>query len=202
MTIPSYFKCGDCGQIGKGPPWKGLRYKCKHCKKANSHTIWPGPELRSLLEFIGSFDEASLHYPRVVCVFLSSTFELLLEDLLVVMAYQDLLYDEAFMLVDALLEGYQGRSRMLTLYSKIGHGTFHDDVKKTGNKQFLSDWDVIVKSRNNVVHGRLITCEVITPELTERTITDALEVFSQLHNRYNTESLHYRVATENQKNST
>ena len=201
MIIPLYFQCGDCGQVERGPAWEGLRYKCKHCQKANSQTIWPAPELRSLLEFIGSFDEKSPHYPRVACVFLSSAFELLLEDLLAVMAYQDLLYDEVGMLVDALLDGYQGRSRMFTLYSKIGHGTFHDDVKKTGNKQFLSNWDIIVESRNNVIHGRLTNCEAITPELVERTIADALDVFSQLHNQYNAESLHYRVAIENRKSS-
>ena len=106
------------------------------------------------------------------------------------MAFQDLLYEEAYLLVDALLEGYQGRSRMFTLYSKIGYGTFHDAVKKMGNKQFLSNWDVIVEARNNVVHGRINNCENITPDLVERTITDALDVFSQLHNQYNAESQH------------
>ena len=202
MIIPLYFQCGDCGQVESKPSWEKLskyRYKCRHCQQASKQTIWPAPELRNLLEFISGFDEKSPHYPQVTCVFLSSAFELLLEELLSIMAYQDLLYDEAGMLVDALLEGYQGRSRMFTLYSKIGYGTFHDAVKKTGNKQFLSNWDAIVEARNNVVHGRLTNCENITPDLVERTIADALDVFSQLNNQYNTESLHYRVATENRK---
>jgi hypothetical protein len=185
MIIPSYFECGDCGQVERGPAWEGLRYKCKHCQKANSQTIWPTPELRNLLEFVGSFDEKSPHYPQVACVFLSSALEILLEQLLSVMAYQDLFYEQVDWLVEALLEGYQGRSRMFTLYSKIGYGTFHDAVRKMGKKQFLSSWDTIVESRNHVVHGRLTNCVAITPELVERTITDALVVFSQLHNQKN-----------------
>ena len=66
---------------------------------------------------------------------------------------------------------------MFTLYSKIGDGTFHDAVKKTGNNEFLSNWDTIVEALNNVVHGRLTNCESITPDLVERTIADALAVF-------------------------
>ena len=199
MIIPSYVQCGDCGQVERGQAWEKLRYKCKYCQQACSQTIWPAPELQNLLEFISSFNEKSPHYPQVACVFLSSAFELLLENLLTVMAYQDLLYDEAYMLVDALLDGYQGRSRMFTLYSKIGDGTFHDAVKNTGNNEFLSNWDTIVESRNNVVHGRLTDCKSITPELVEQTIADALYVFSKLHNQYNAESLQYRVALEKRK---
>ena len=151
------------------------------------------------MEFIVSLDEKSPHYPQVACVFLASALELFLERLLSVMAYQDLLYDDAGMLVDALLDGYQGRSRMFALYSRIGYGTFHDAVKKMGNKQFLSNWDTIVKARNNVVHGRLTDCKSIRQDLVERTMADALDVFSKLHNQYNAESLQYRLAIENWK---
>lgn len=196
MIIPLYVKCGNCGQIEKEQVRKNLRYKCKHCQQARSQTIWPAPELQNLFRFIDSFDEESPHYPQIACVFLSSAFELLLEELLSVMAYQDLLYEEADMLVDALLDGYQGRSRMFTLYSKIGYGTFHDDVKKTGNRRFMKHWDAIAEARNHVVHGRLNKCEAITPKLVEKAISEALDVFSQLHNRYNAESLRYRVALE------
>jgi hypothetical protein len=202
MLIPLYFQCDSCGQIESKQTWKKLsknRYKCKHCKQARKQTIWPPAELRNLLEFIGSFSEKSPRYPQVACVFLSSALELLLEHLLSVMAYQDLLYHEAGMLVDALLDGYQGRSRMFTLYSRIGYGTFHESVKKMGSKQFLSNWDTIVEARNNVVHGRLTYCKNVTPDLVKRTIVDALDVFAHLHNQYNAESLQYRVATEDRK---
>ena len=199
MIIPLYFQCEDCGQVESESKWEKLsssRYKCRHCKQARRQAIWPAPELRKLLEFIGSFDVKSPQYPQVACVFLSSALELLLDKLLSVMAFQDLLYEEVDMLINALLEGYQGRLRMFILYSKIGYGTFHDAVKKTGNKQFLGNWDAIVEARNNVVHGRINNCENITPDLVERTIADAFDVFSQLHNQYNAESLHYRVALE------
>jgi hypothetical protein len=115
------------------------------------------------------------------------------------MAIPDVPYEYVDMLIDALLDGYQGRSRMFTLYSKIGNGTFHEAVKKMGKKQFLVNWDTTVEARNNIVHGRLVNCVKITPDLVEGTIIDALYVFAKLHNQYNAESLQYKVALEKRK---
>jgi len=200
MIIPSYFQCGDCGQIEEGSAWKGLRYKCKHCQKANTQIIWPTPELRNFLEFIVDFDVKSKQYSQVVSVFLSSALELLLEELLSVMALADI-FDDGFTgvgtLIDALLEGYQGRARMFALYSRIGYGTFNDAVKKMGKKQFVNNWDTIVRVRNNVVHGRFDDSDNITVDMVARIIADALYIFSQLHNQYNAESLQYRIALKN-----
>jgi hypothetical protein len=111
------------------------------------------------------------------------------------MAYEDNLYEDVSYLVEVLLEAHQGRERMLALYSKIGHGTFHEEVKNVGKQPFLANWDIIVKARNNVVHENFSECTSITPALIKQTILDTLEVFAILHNEYDAESLRYRVAT-------
>lgn len=194
MNIPSYIECSDCGQIIEGKAWTGLRTKCKFCHKSIEQRIWPSPEVMNILVFINSHDVKSPQYPQIACVFLSSALELMLEELLYVMTFEDLLYEDAFVLADALFDGYQGRSRMFTLYSKIACGTFHGAVKKIGVSRFLKDWDILVDARNKVVHGNINKCEKITQDLIERTINDALIVFSNLHNQYNTESIKYKSA--------
>lgn len=115
------------------------------------------------------------------------------------MAYFDLTYDEAGILVHALIEGYQGRTRMFTLYKSIGYGTFHEAVQVVGIPQFTSHWDEIVRVRNQVVHGKFEKGKDIIPKLINTTIDEALAVFSQLHNIYNQESLVFRAATEKKR---
>jgi hypothetical protein len=198
MDITTYFACGDCGQIEEGLPWVKLRNQCKHCGKSNRQEIWPAPETRSLLEFINNYDTNSPHYTRIVAVFLSSSLELLLEKLLELMALVQFDYqiEDISVIMDAMIEGYQGKSRMLILFSKLGYGTFHQAVKKIKKEKFLKNWETITEVRNKVVHGKFEDQDRISPDLVEEIIIDSLYVFSQLHNEYNINSIQYRIATE------
>jgi hypothetical protein len=120
----------------------------------------------------------------------------MLEELVTKMAYEDLSYEQGGMLIDALLAGYQGRSRLFSLYKRIGYGSFHEAAKELGHSEFLVNWDAIVAVRNKVVHGKLQERAEITQSLIEKTLDDALVVFYLLHNRYNKESIEYRYATK------
>jgi len=197
-----YFLCDNCDQIEPKSRWNkgstGL-LKCIHCDAEGTNGTWPTPEVGKLIEFILNYDQESPEYGQVTSVFLSSVLELMLEELLSTMAYFDLTYDEAGILVDALIEGYQGRTRMFTLYKTIGYGTFHEAVRDIGIPEFTNHWDEIAPVRNEVVHGKFEKGKDITPKLINTTIDEALAVFSQLHNIYNQESLIFRAATEKKR---
>jgi hypothetical protein len=98
------------------PRWaltKDQENKCIHCNAVGTQGEWPNAEVTELISFIRNYDSGSPHYNQVACVFTSSLLELLLEELLTNMAYMGLTFDQASILVDALIEAHQGRSRML-----------------------------------------------------------------------------------------
>jgi transcription elongation factor Elf1 len=195
--MPTYFECKNCGQIESESRWlkDGERSKCVYCE-IGEPSPWPTAEVKELIDFVQGYDPKSSHYFRVTTVFLASALELMLEDLLYTMAWMDMTYDEVSILVEALIESHQGRSRMFDLYRRIGHDSFHKEVRNLSYKQFLDHWENVVSARNHFVHGKSDVVQEITGSLIEMTIVEALEVFSALHNEYNVESLHYKVGME------
>jgi hypothetical protein len=125
-------------------------------------------------------------------------FERLLEDLLHVMAFGELLYDEAALIVDALIDGYQGRARMLSLFEKIGYGSFHEEAVVVGVAEFPALWDQLAIERNALVHGKRRSNPLKKqPVDLECFAMSGLRLFAALHNRYNTESVSFQtVATQ------
>ncbi len=199
MNVPVYLKCPTCRQIEIMTTYFGC---CPYCNAIRQKETWPDPELEYLFKAIDKLDKESPFYSQISCVFVCSGIELLLENLLSLMAYRDNMWEEVWLLVDPLLEAYQGRERMLMLYTKIGHGSFQNEVKKLGKSKFLINWNDLVKSRNLIVHGHFSDSKFITPIFIENIINDALEVFSKLYNEYNLESLVYKMATEKEERLT
>lgn len=194
---PNYLECDRCGQIEleKNCGARDAKVTCRHCECSLTRE-WPGSELAELVNFILSFSQSQPRYSQVASVFLASIFELLLEQLLTTMLYMDLLYDEVCILVDALIESHQGRSRMLELYRKVGYGSFREEATGLGFTDFVNNWDSVVSARNKIVHGKTEEASELEPEMVERTILDGLEVFRLLHNKYKKESLAYTSATD------
>jgi hypothetical protein len=201
MSDPAYYICGKCYQIEPTTCWSrdaNGQFKCIHCQTANKSGSWPSAEIMELFTFISSYDTGSSHYGQVISVFSSSLLELMLEELVTKMAYEDLTYDQGCMLVEALLDAHQGRSRLFSLYKRIGYSSFHEAVQRLGQGEFIANWDKIVEVRNKVVHGKIQEGNQITASLIKKTLDDALEVFSFLHNEYNKESLDYKYATKSE----
>ena len=197
-----YYQCDKCGQVEPESRWiRGPNgsSSCLHCGSHSSDRKWPSAEVSEFIAFIRNYDTSVREYGQVASVFLSSVLELMFEQLLATMAYMDLTYDDAGLLVDALLEGYQGRSRMFALYKRIGYSNFHSAVRELGYGDFIKHWEEIVLARNGIVHGDLRKGDKVTPDLINKTIDEALAVFSQLHNLYNTESLEYKAWTERKR---
>ena len=127
---------------------------CIHCQSKTKQFSWPSAEVERLITFVRNYESRAPEYSQVVSVFTSSLLELLLEELVTKVAYEDLTYDQGFLLVDALLEAYQGRNRLFSLYKRVGYGSFHEAVRDIGHGKFLLNWDTIVTIRNKVVHGK------------------------------------------------
>jgi hypothetical protein len=194
-----YYQCESCFHIEPNTAWViegGIRV-CSHCGASNRNKLWPSTEVRELLETVTRYkDVASFEYGLVASVFVSAALELLLERLLFTVAIEDLSYDEVGHLIDYLLDSNQGRARRIKLYSRLGYGTLQEESDEVGYDSFMKHWDEIADVRNKSVHGDLKASTELNAPLVELTINEALAVFSKLHNKYNSESLTYKVAIE------
>jgi len=193
----AYYQCTNCDNIEKESNWikdDSNEHKCIECKTVSKKKTWPPKEVETMINFILTYDSEAPEYGQITSVFLSSVLELLLEELLYTMAFFDLTYNDASILVDALIEAHRGKKQMISLYKKIGYGSFHSSVEDLGYSDFNRKWGEIVKVRNKVVHGNLNAGNAITQNEIKSTIKEALEVFSKLRNKYNKETLNYKGA--------
>lgn len=197
-----YYQCTECYQIESDSEWISEQDNrtCKHCGASNKNELWPSTEIRELFETIHRYNGESFEYGLVASVFISAALELLLERLLFTMAIEDLLYDEVGHLIEYLLNSNQGRSKRLQLYRRLGYGSFEKEAKEVGFSQFLKHWNEIAEIRNKSVHGDIKEGMKLKSSIVEITISESLAVFSRLHNKYNTESIHYDVATKSKRN--
>lgn len=193
MEMQKYFKCGSCGLIELESECKDSHSQliCCHCNGTKRNN-WPSIDVSELLGFILSYDKSQPRYSQVVSIFLSSTLELLLEELLLMILYWDLLYEEVCFLVEALLDSHQGRGRMLELYKRIGHCSFAEESKQLGYKDYFRNWEILISTRNKIVHGKMKEAPVINSDFVEKMIRDSLEVFRLLHNEYYIETSAYK----------
>jgi hypothetical protein len=161
--------------------------------------LWPSAEVIELFETIRKYDQTSLEYGLVSSVFVSAALELLLERVIFIMAIENFDYIEVGHLVDLLIDTYQGRMKRLQLYKRLGYGTFAEHLKEIGHKEFLKHWDEIAEIRNASVHGQLNAGQKITHELVKITISEALEVFSKLYNKFNSTWAHKMYVDDHEK---
>jgi hypothetical protein len=196
-----YYQCTNCNQIESDSDWivEGGNKVCKHCKANNQLELWPSTEIRELFETTIKYDHASFEYGLISSVFISAALELLLERLLFTMAMKNLLYEEVTHLIEPLLDTNQGRTKRLQLYKQLGDGPFDKESTEVGYHEFPKHWNEIAEIRNRSVHGSIEEGKRLTSSVVKTTIYEALAVFSRLHNKYNTKSVHFDVATERVK---
>jgi hypothetical protein len=202
IKMMTYYQCTECNQIEVDSAWTIEQDNkiCKHCGTSNKYKLWPSTEIIELFETIRKYNSESFEYGLVSSVFISAALELLLERLLFTMAIENLLYHEVSHLIEHLLDTNQGRSKRLQLYNRLGYESFEKEAKEVGYSQFLKHWNEIAQIRNRSVHGDIEEGTRLKSSLVETTISESLEVFSRLNNKYNMQSIRYDVATAPKKN--
>lgn len=197
-----YYQCEKCLQIM--PETERLiennKPHCKYCNSKNKFVLWPSIEIRELFSILPKYSPESTEYSLIASVLISSAFELLLERLLFTMAIENMSWEAVGHLIDYLLESNQGRTKRLHLYRRLGYSSFEKESQETGNKNFYSNWNTIAETRNKLIHGNLRNRAELTQALVDSTISEGLQVFSTLHNKYNAFAIHYEIAIESKNN--
>lgn len=194
-----YYQCDECWQIEQDVDWVTQQDSkiCKHCNKKDKHKSWPSPEIRELFETIAKYEKTdSFEYGLIASVFVSAALELMLERLLFTMAIEGMWHEDVEHLIVYLINSNQGRAKRIQLYKRLGYDSFDKEASDIGYKLFLKHWTEIAEIRNKSVHGKLTEGTKLKSSLVEITISEALAVFSKLHNKYNVYSIPYQVATE------
>jgi hypothetical protein len=143
---------------------------------------WPQKEIVDLFSLIEKYELNDFENKLVVCVFLCSALELLLEEQVSALAYEEALIPEYSMLVDILLDTFQGRSRLLQLYNRLGFRKFSDDLRELNYLHFENDWKNLAEFRNKIVHGNPHVVQNIDESLLKRLLFESLKVFQLLNN--------------------
>jgi len=197
--IKTYFECHRCHIIDTKENWSMTSNKtiCPECGKIEQFDIWPSSDVLDLIKHALEYVPASPYYGLVTSVFVCTAFELLLEKLLYIMALEDFWEEQVSVVIEKLIDAYQGRDRKLQLYTHVGWGrTFSEDVKSTGHKKFIEHWEKLVRIRNKSVHGDLELSAHIKPEHIETICIEGIDVFYKLCNIYTIDTWDYTYALE------
>lgn len=187
MKKRHFYQCKYCNQIFSDESL--VSKKCNFCQCSNLDP-WPSSEVQELMNLVQSKEnQDAFEYQLIASVFVSSAFELLLEKQLFIMAMEGLVSEEVEHLINALLDSNQGKSRRLSLYHRLGYGSFTNEAKQLGYPKFVAQWNKLTAIRNKSVHGNVQQKIELTPAFVNKLIDDGLDVFSRLHNKYNSESL-------------
>lgn len=190
-TREAFVYCHYCHQIDRRERWvelAGLGNQCPHCKNSSHYSEWPSAETAELINIVRSLSGEEPHHLQVGCVFGCTALELLLEEVVSVIAYGNMLYEEVSMLVDALLDAHQGRSRLLQLYKKLAWAPFDVEATEMGHSDFSKKWEILSQARNKIVHGRRLEVPEVDLEGVCRTLTSGLEVIRLILNRHEKEA--------------
>lgn len=188
-----YISCKKCGIIyQREVKFHNNKYKsCDICYYMN-YSNWPAREIIELLSHVEKLNPQDIHYEIIASIFISSAFEFLLDDLLSIAALYDRYYDEVDYLFELLMDSYQGKKRKLILYSHFGDNSFEKEVKETGNNNFMDHWDQITEIRNSRIHGDFYQKHRLTKEQVMKVITEGLDVFYKLSNKYKRRAHEYK----------
>jgi hypothetical protein len=141
---------------------------------------WPTIEIFKLWKFVSDQDLDSLDGQRQAIIFLCITLEMLLE-----FSLRELLtiHTDSQDLVEAVLNSYHGRERLIELYKKLSDrplGKLFESNKKLNT--FLKDWGKIAEARNKIIHGgnypKLHEAVELVPSILEK----CLNAFAEVNN--------------------
>ena len=184
----SYLICGSCGLVNQGEFWivgDNKELCCPNCLASGVGSPWPAPKVQQLFLSIGNLQGELLEYNQIASVLFVSAFRHLLEDLVRMIAIEDLLYEEAGHLVDTLLTLNPKHQQLLKVLEELSGDCYEDLVDETNEENFYPTFLRIMNIRNQLLHGEYCDVSELPHEFIEQIIPKTLEIFSRLYNDHN-----------------
>jgi hypothetical protein len=184
----SYLICGSCNLVYRSEFWIVGDKKelcCPNCLASGGGYSWPDPEVQQLFLSIRNLQGELLEYNQIASVLFVAAVRHLLEDLVRVIAIEDLLYEEGGHLVDTLLTLNPKHEQLLKVLEELSGDCYEDLVDDTREENFYPTFVRIMNIRNQLLYGEYCEVSELPHEFVEQIIPKTLEIFSRLYNDYN-----------------
>jgi len=184
----SYLTCGSCNSVNQSEFWivgDNKELCCPNCLASGGGSSWPDPKVQQLFLSIGNLQGELLEYNQIASVLFVSAVRHLLEDLVRMIAIEDLLYEEAGHLVDTLLTLNPKHDQLLEVLEELSGDCYEDLVDETSAENFYPTFLRIMNIRNQLLYGEYCDVSELPHEFIEQIIPKTLEIFSRLNNEHN-----------------
>lgn len=183
IRLAPYLQCPACRQVVFDPDRQLARLdQSARCCGASGEAriLWPSPETYGILEIAKKQQLDSWEGKRVAIVFLATALEMFLESVLWELLEAQ---NSSTLHSEVVLDGYQGRERRVELFKVLSGASVSEVLKAKNLEIFLADWGVIIKARNDIVHGKYSSERNDDPKASiKRVIEKCFDAFAELHN--------------------
>ncbi len=184
----SYLMCRSCDLINQVEFWvvgDNKELCCPNCLAPGGSSSWPDLKVQQLFNSINNLQGVLLEYNQIASVLYVSAVRHLIEDLVRIIAINDLMYEEAGHLVDTLLALNPKHDQLLKVLEELSSECYEDLVDDTSDEHFYPTLLRIVNIRNQLLYGEYCPISELPHEFIEQIIPKTLELFSRLYNEYN-----------------
>ena len=182
MIDSEYLQCSVCRKLIHDPALELARVStpCPFCGEfGSSRGIWPSLDALKLLELAFAQDLNSEDGQRVGILFLASGFEVMIADILETLVKG---HGPSNRLGEMVLDEWDTLTRRKRLFNGLSDKPLGDILDTPEGQQFLQDWDVLAKRRNNLAHGHYYYRGSLDALVLDRLKKQAFHVFAKIHN--------------------
>ena len=184
----SYLTCGSCNSVNQSEFWivgDNKELCCPNCLASGGGSSWPDTQVQQLFLSIRNLQGELLEYNQIASVLFVAAVRHLVEDLVRMVAFEDLLYEEAGHLVETLLALNPKHDQLLIVLEQLSGDCYEDLVDETSEEKFYPTFLRIMNIRNQLLYGEYCEVSELPHEFVEQIIPKTLEIFSSLYNDYN-----------------
>jgi hypothetical protein len=190
--ISSYRQCPDCKTVLFDPKRElsQLSVKTSCCGSfGKARIIWPSIIVHKYLELVNNLDPNSEDDQKISVVFLSSAFEMMLEDILWELLFK---HTPSPLLADSIMDSFHGKERRIKLFDSISDNKFSEITKD--DKEFTERWNEITFLRNRVAHGDYFVSSKKYNEVEsiDYLYDNCLKYFSKIENEVQSQKAFYK----------
>ncbi len=182
MIDSQYLQCPSCRKLIHDPALELGRVDtpCPLCEASGkSRGIWPSLNALKLLELAFVQDLASEDDHRVAVLFMASGFEVMFADILSFLVKS---HRASERLGKIVIDEWDTIARSKQLFNRLSDKPLGEILNTAEGQQFLQDWDVLTKRRNNLAHGHYYYRGSLDGVVLERLKNQAFHAFAKVHN--------------------